>query len=381
VRVMFTSGRWALLAAIVVSVVMAGAPVRAIGQNGLEHSRPAASTGGTWVDSGRMHHARAGGVLLRLHDGRAFAIAEGDPSLSDFIYRSSTEIYSPRTNRWSSAAPLHKRLSGPSGIVLRDGRVLVVGGYVQSESGYRATRTTEIYNPRTGRWSMTGRLNHGRAYAAVAMLPKGRVLVAGGRPQRYGGLMASSEVYNPRSGLWRETDPMTQPRATPWTARLRDGDILIAGGFVRSAERYDVSLNRWRPAGRLSRCGDEPALFKLSNGHVLAIAGGAAGVDEYLPKRHAWRAFPSLPKSAMYMQVVRLDRRPFVLGGWGSESAGYHWHPAGDRWVRETTMPRPKSNFGAVRLLDGSVLVTGGWVDLIEGTRIPTRYAARYFVK
>jgi hypothetical protein len=331
-----------------------------------------------------MIQARAGEVLVRLHDGRALAISGGDSSLSTFPFRASTEAYDPRTDTWSRTAPLLKRLCGPAGIVLRGGRVLVAGGYVKAgKAGYRPTRTAELYNPATNRWTMTGSMSRARAYEAIAMLPNGRVMVAGGRPRRYGGLIASSEIYNPRTGRWHDTDSLSHARATPWTARLDNGDILIAGGGDRTAEVYHVAEHQWRPAGTL-RTDRDPALFSLPNGHVLAIAGGPSQVDEYLPAKNVWRVFPPLPQThfRQLMQVVSVRGQPLVLGGFNRsqpQATGYQWSPARHRWLLRASMPRPKANFGAVRLADRSILVAGGWVRLSEGTDIASRYAARYY--
>lgn len=65
---------------------------------------------------------------------------------------------------------------------------------------------------------------------------------------------------------------------------LSGGDVLLAGGGTgqthrrdeASAERYDVSSGKWRPAGRLSEARDA-WLFTLPGDDVLATAGYRPG--------------------------------------------------------------------------------------------------------
>ncbi|HSP78505.1 MAG TPA: kelch repeat-containing protein, partial [Myxococcaceae bacterium] len=58
-------------------------------------------------------------------------------------------------------------------VVLEDGRVLAAGG----KDGPRTLRSSEVYEPRTGEWRETGRLNQERREHAAVVLGDGRVLV------------------------------------------------------------------------------------------------------------------------------------------------------------------------------------------------------------
>ena len=62
-------------------------------------------------------------------------------------------------------------------VVLHDGRVLAVGGAATDET---PIASAEIYDPRTGIWTLTGSMSTGRNDLAVVVLRDGRVLAAGG---------------------------------------------------------------------------------------------------------------------------------------------------------------------------------------------------------
>ena len=95
---------------------------------------------------------------------------------SDATYLASAELFDPETRRWTSVEPMSSTRSDHTAIRLASGRVLVVGG--QNEALWHAT--AEAYDPATRRWAPAGRLAGVRANPA-ALLPDGKVLVAGGR--------------------------------------------------------------------------------------------------------------------------------------------------------------------------------------------------------
>jgi hypothetical protein len=76
------------------------------------------------------------------------------------------------------------------------------------------------------------------------MLPGGRVLVAGGVNYFNGIFPTSAELFDPASGKWSPTFPLTSGRREHLAALLPNGKVLVAGGFSDSdtgvsAELYD----------------------------------------------------------------------------------------------------------------------------------------------
>ncbi|HUP70853.1 MAG TPA: kelch repeat-containing protein [Acidimicrobiales bacterium] len=97
---------------------------------------------------------------------------------------------------WKPVPPLAGPRFSHTATVLKDGKVLVVGGVAAGErQPARRLATAELYDPGTGRWQQAGRMGHARGgYYAVALstvtsntpahtatlLRDGRVLVVGG---------------------------------------------------------------------------------------------------------------------------------------------------------------------------------------------------------
>jgi hypothetical protein len=80
----------------------------------------------------------------------------------------------------------------PQAALLRDGRVLIVGGWVYGSDGLS---TAHVFDPTTGTFSPTGSLSTARPGCTAVSLANGRVLVVGGVTST--GFLASAEVYTP----------------------------------------------------------------------------------------------------------------------------------------------------------------------------------------
>jgi hypothetical protein len=123
---------------------------------------------------------------------------------------------------------LHHARGFPTATLLPNGQVLVSGGYNNS-SGVLAS--AELYDPRTGTWTLTGSMHDARAYHTATRLPNGQVLVAGGSFGCGGPCeLASAELYDPRTGTWTRAGQMLTCRWSPTATLLPTGAVLVTGG-------------------------------------------------------------------------------------------------------------------------------------------------------
>jgi hypothetical protein len=94
-----------------------------------------------------------------------------------------------------SIGPMNSARYNHTATLLQNGMVLVAGGI--GNGGYLSS--AELYNPATGKWTLTGPLHTARALHTATLLPNGRVLVAGGSINTFG-FLSSAELYDPASG-------------------------------------------------------------------------------------------------------------------------------------------------------------------------------------
>jgi hypothetical protein len=239
-----------------------------------------AQISGTWSTAGSMSIARTAPTGALLQDGTVLVVGGASSAVS--------ELYNPSTNGWTMTGSMNTARSSQAGTRLTDGRVLVVGG--QDASG-ATLASVEIYDPSIKTWTLTGSLNVGRYLHSASLLSNGKVLVAGGWSATCCGsgqyALTSSELWDPLTGKWTTTGSMVNPHAAHTATLLQNGLVLIAGGesygqgslgraASAGADLYDPNSGTWTQVGNMTTPRDHQTATLLSDGRVF-VAGGSAG--------------------------------------------------------------------------------------------------------
>jgi hypothetical protein len=114
-------------------------------------------------------------AAVSLRGGAVLVVGGSDERDFRGRYRSA-ELYEPRRGRFVPVGSMAEaRFKLPDAVVrLRSGRVLVAGG----------ARIVEVYDPRTRRFQRAGAAGAALSFATATVLRDGRVLVAGGYDDR-----------------------------------------------------------------------------------------------------------------------------------------------------------------------------------------------------
>lgn len=226
---------------------------------------------GAWASTGPMATCRFGHTATLLPTGQVL-VTGGNSTCDDSGCKvaSNAELYDPHTKRWSSTGSMTKARADHTALLLRTGRVLVVG----------LDGSAELYDPRTGRWTTTGSMSTAHTISTATLLPGGQVLVVGGRSTS--SYLTRAELYNPATGAWTRTSSLHEARAFHTATLLRDGRVLVAGGEVQqtihrsSTELYGPHTGTWAVTGPLAAARDTHTATLLSNGQVLVTGGCCA---------------------------------------------------------------------------------------------------------
>jgi N-acetylneuraminic acid mutarotase len=193
----------------------------------------------SWRAGAPLTYARSDGAAVTLRDGRV-AVFGGN---LDTRLLGSVEIYDLARDTWTTAAPMPRPRTQHTAVLLRDGKVMVMGG-IDTDGG--PTDSTFVYDPSADSWDYGPRMNEARFQQATVPLRGGDFLLIGGD-----GLAAgTSERYVASQGRFVRSGVLTVERLVAQAAALPDGRVVVTGGLPLHMTSYRplVSVEVWDPA-------------------------------------------------------------------------------------------------------------------------------------
>lgn len=169
---------------------------------------------------------------------------------------------------------------GASTALLPGGKVLLAGGFNNVNLA-----TAEIYDPATGTFAATANnLSVARGFGTTTTLANGKILIANGGDYNDGGAATTAvDLFDPSTGLFSATGSTHDARHGSTATLLPSGKVLIAGGIMSnsqtrlaSAELYDPVAGTFTYTASMLVARDYQIAVLLQNGKVL-IAGGGDG--------------------------------------------------------------------------------------------------------
>lgn len=349
---------------------------------------PSLSGTGAVSEIAAMHIARASHSSTLLPNGMVLIAGGFAGSGGEYNPYRTAELFDPNSGTFQSVAEMSIGRSGHTATLLKNGKVLIVGGWT---GRYDLRGSAEIFDPSTKRFVATGNLAVERAGNTATLLADGRVLITGGE-DREENKIASAEIYDPFTGKFTVTGSMAEARAAHTATALKDGRVLIVGGssghypsqnVYRSAEIFDPAKGKFVSTGQMTVARHKHAAILLPSGKVL-IAGGSdnrdwhgeyASAEIFDPASGTFTATGAMNTARFKLPAaVALlpDGRVLVAGG--GPFAELYDESSG-------TFSKVPGSFGAARffasatlLPGGKALITGGYAE--SGGSLPATPAA-----
>jgi N-acetylneuraminic acid mutarotase len=231
-------------------------------------------------------------------DGRIYVLggvaAQPQPDVTSVAGLSTVFIYDPGTRRWSRGKPMPDGRYNLAAVTGKDGRIYTIGGATICYDLCAGTGTVRAFNPRTNTWTTLAPLPVSCLPPAAAVAPDGRIYVFGCAPPS-----DSFLVYDPTRNRWTKVAGMPHRRFSGFAAATAgDGRIVLAGGcLITSAtqsgfngycgspspvDAYDPRTNRWQTIGLTLNARRWPAATTGPDGRVYVVGGSGDGNGKLL---------------------------------------------------------------------------------------------------
>lgn len=193
-----------------------------------------------------------------------------------------SEIYDPKANKFIIAPSMNIPRSDHSTVVLKDGRVLIIGGV-----GKNKLTKIEIYNPKTNKYELAGSMNIARILPNAYVLKDGNVLISGGVGEDKHSLwLREIELYNPETKESKIITKRTSEPDMPTEVLLKDDKILFTGGstgvglglvWYKTSEIFDPITNKFSKGKDMNYKKDGHRATLLKDGNVLITGSVGTG--------------------------------------------------------------------------------------------------------
>ncbi|MGB8858951.1 MAG: kelch repeat-containing protein [Ilumatobacteraceae bacterium] len=273
-------------------------------------------------------------------------------------------------------------------LLLTDGSVLAQG--VSTNKWYRYTVPANG-DYQAGSWATVADSAHAPLYYASGVLRDGRVIVVGGEYDAGSPVwLLNAEIYDPGANTWT-----TLPNPPGWVrvgdapgCVLPDGRFFVGQVAARNTAIYDPASNTWAAAADKINTVGEESWSLLPDGTIHAVdCSNPPNAEKYIIASDQWVAAGATLDglvdsiSEIGASVLLPDGRLFVIGATGF-TALYTPPPIANQpgtWSRGPTIPQvnPGQPLGAVDapaavLPNGKVLFTVGPITSPASFQSPT---------
>jgi len=331
------------------------------------------------LSTGRSDHAS-----VRLPDGRVLVTGGTDGT----TVLKSVEVFDPSTEKWVAATDMKTARRGHTITLLQDNKVLVTGGF----DGKLALATAEIYDPSSNTWTATiGPMALSHRFHTATLLPDGKVLIAGGAA---GPLITAdpkvTEIYTPSTSLFTPGPSLQEARQGHTATLMKDNKVLFIGNSGdNSAAGKILTYNSATPASstwttinsaKNERFDHSATIINGTSSQIAIIGGGVAPKTAELfdLDTGVWTDLPSMATArSLHTSTQLLDGRILVVGGYDGKQSLTSieiYTPANNSWTVSTyakVLNSARAMHTSTLMNNGNVLVVGSYFQT-SGTILKT---------
>lgn len=263
------------------------------------------------------------------------------------------EVFDPASGHFALTGRMRQPRSQHSALTLADGRVVVADGIVShpDKPQQHAANSPEVWDPRTGAWSLISDIRfEAEDRVHMGQLQDGSVLFFNVRVSRDGETYRPMEyrawTWKPAEGRVEQMQVKASPRLRAAIAVLPDGRVLIAGGqtvsYVPEVRCPPVSRPttpadeeeegdgcRDESAGWMENANATAELWDSRSGSVVAL-DAPPGQPMQNPRTLVLKSGQVVVTDLVPANPYYLDRPPFPV---------LLWNPASQKWLQLPAVP------------------------------------------
>ena len=219
---------------------------------------------------------QTGDLTATSREDRGVLIPDGRVLILPWMGRFPIEVYDPHSGRFDDVAIVPWSI-GPRTVTLLPSGEVFLTSYLHGG----------VFDPTIGAFSATFTMYPRRAGHTATLLKDGRVLIVGG--QIFGGewLLDLNLIYDPSSEAFSDAGNLNFDRRNHKAVLLQDGRVLIVGGYTANHDRvltieiYDPDTNTFSTAGTSAM--NPLAALLLPSGRVFFIHYNNGNISLYNP--------------------------------------------------------------------------------------------------
>jgi hypothetical protein len=360
------------------------------GPRGVTVANTGAAASGQW--SGVMDWPLVAINTVMLKDGRIL-MWDGDGTGDVCIGPTSARVWNPSTGEFTPV-PIPYFTGQEDDIfcsaqtLLADGRVLVVGGHDCDGPGL-GIAMSNLFDPATMTWMRGPDMHYRRWYPTATTLADGRVIVLGGSVETTVDYVSIPEVYDPVTNTFTELeDAELSIPSYSFVFQHPDGRVIVTGSDEAKMPTYalNVATQTWsvvdptvldagsgvmyRP-GQFLKAGSSYLSAPLDNGGSVPSTATTYVLDTTSPGTPRWQQTASMANARTHLNLTLLPDGSVLatggsqdIGGLTPSKAVYPaelWSPTTRTWTTMASMKTPRMYHStAILLPDGRVLIAGG---------------------